>query len=50
MAIKKELSRIKGIKEIEGDPKNKHIRVKWEAPATLEGIKETLIDINYPAA
>ena len=32
------------------DPENKSITVEFESPATLEQIKETLKEINYPAA
>jgi copper chaperone CopZ len=35
---------------VEGDPENKSITVEFESPATLEQIKETLKEINYPAA
>lgn len=50
MTIKKELGSLKGVKEVEGDPKKKNIRVKWDVPATLEQIKETLKEINFPAS
>lgn len=50
MTIKNELSELEGVKTVEGDPANKNIVVEWEAPATLENIKHTLEDINYPAA
>jgi len=50
MSIKNELSELEGVKNVEGDPANKNIVVEWEAPATLENIKHTLKDINYPAA
>jgi hypothetical protein len=35
---------------VEGDPENKSITVEWEAPATLEIIRNTLNEINYPAS
>jgi len=50
MAIKKELSEMEGISKVEGDPANKSITLTWDAPATMETIKQTLKDINYPAA
>ena len=50
MSIKNELSEIEGIQAVEGDPASKTITVEWEAPATLEDIKATLKDINYPAS
>ena len=49
MTIKRELSELEGVKKVEGDPNTKEIEVQWEAPATLEKIKDTLKEINYPA-
>jgi len=50
MTIKNELGNIEGISKVEGDLGKKEITVQWDAPATLEKIKETLKEINYPAA
>ena len=50
MSIKNELAEIDGIVTVEGDPENRQISVEWEAPADLESIKDTLKEINYPAA
>ena len=50
MAIKNELSEIEGVVRVEGDPEQKEITVQWDAPASLEKLKETLKEINYPAA
>ena len=50
MAIKNELSDIEGVVRVEGDPEQKEITVQWDAPASLEKLKETLKEINYPAA
>lgn len=49
MAIKGELEEMEGITRVEGDPSTKEIEVEWDAPATLEKIKATLAEINYPA-
>ncbi len=49
MAIKNELTEIDGINSVEGDPEDKTITVEFSAPVTMEKIKETLIEINYPA-
>ena len=49
MAIKGELEEMEGITRVEGDPATKEIEVEWDAPATLEKIKATLAEINYPA-
>jgi copper chaperone len=50
MAIKNELSEMAGVKSVQGSPETKTVDVEWEAPATLEKIKETLKEINYPVA
>ncbi len=50
MTIKKELSEIEGVSKVEGDPGSKSITLEWDMPATLETIKATLKEINYPAA
>lgn len=44
-----ELSDINGILKVNGDSKKKQITVEWEEPVTLEKIKDTLEEINYPA-
>ena len=49
MSIKNELNELEGVKTVEGDPGTKSITVEFESPVTLEQIKETLIEINYPA-
>ena len=50
MTIKNELGEIAGISTVEGDQGTKEINVQWDAPATIAKIKETLKEINYPAA
>ena len=50
MTIKNELSELQGVSEVDGSPDAKTIDVQWEAPATLDKIKTTLQEINYPAA
>ncbi len=50
MAIRNELGEIEGVSKVEGDPSKKEITVEWDAPATLDKIKATLKEINYPAA
>jgi len=49
MSIKNELSEFEGITKVDGDPENKSITVEWESPVTLDKIKDTLKEINYPA-
>jgi copper chaperone len=48
-AIKNELTEMEGIKSIEGNTENKTITIEWDTPATLEGIKNKLEEINYPS-
>ena len=50
MSIKNELSELEGVTSVEGNPETKSIDVEWEAPITEDKIKETLKEINYPAA
>jgi copper chaperone CopZ len=50
LTIKNELSELEGVKKVEGDPPNKRLTVEWESPVTLDQIKATLKEINYPAA
>ena len=49
MSIKNELIELEGITNVDGDTENKSITVEWETPTTLEKIKDTLKEINYPA-
>jgi len=49
MAIKNELSELDGVAAVDGDPSDKSITVEWDTPMTLEKIKNTLDQINYPA-
>jgi len=50
MAIRKELSELEGVSMVEGNQTAKEIIIEWNAPATLEKIKATMKEINYPAA
>ena len=50
MSIKKELDEMEGVSKVEGDPASKSITLEWDLPATLEKIKDTLREINYPSA
>ncbi|MGD2028583.1 MAG: heavy-metal-associated domain-containing protein [Desulfobacterales bacterium] len=50
MTIKNELSELEGVESVEGDAENKSITVEWGEPSTLEKIKDTLKEINYPAS
>ena len=50
MAIKNELNEMEGVQSVEGSPETKTVDIVWDSPATLEKIKATLKEINYPAA
>jgi len=50
MTIQRELGEIDGVSKVEEGPTAKEITVEWEEPATLEKIRSTLKEINYPAA
>jgi copper chaperone CopZ len=49
MAVKNGLTELEGVNSVEGNPETKTMIVEWNAPATLEKIKDTLQEINYPA-
>jgi copper chaperone len=49
-AIQRELTEINGVLRVEGNPEAKNILVEWQPPASMEKIKATLKEINYPAA
>ena len=49
MSIKNELTELNGVQNVVGDPDSRTVTVEWDAPATVEKIRETLKEINYPA-
>lgn len=50
MTIKRELSELDGVTSVEGDVESKTVTVAWTTPASEDGIKALLAEINYPAA
>ena len=50
MTIQRELGELEGVVSVTGDVDTKTVTVEWEPPATWEGIKSLLDEINYPAA
>jgi copper chaperone CopZ len=50
MTIKRELGELKGVASVTGDAETKTVTVQWESPATWDGIKALLTEINYPPA
>lgn len=50
MTIKREVSEMEGVSNVTADAETKAVTVEWEAPATWDGVKSLLAEINYPAA
>ena len=50
MTIQRELGELEGVVSATGDVETKMVTVEWESPATWDGIKSLLDEINYPAA
>ena len=50
MTIQRELGELEGVVSATGDVETKTVTVEWESPATWEGVKSLLDEINYPAA
>lgn len=50
MTIKRELGELEGVASVTGDAETKTVTVQWESPATWDGIKALLTEINYPPA
>ena len=48
-AIESELNEMRGVTSVKADAEAKTVTVQWDAPASIEGIRATLTEINYPA-
>jgi len=48
--ITMELSEIEGVTNVEADVMTQLVKVTFDAPASEQIIKDTLAEINYPAA
>jgi len=48
--IKSELSELAGVLTVDADQVTKKATITFETPATEDGIKALLAEINYPAA
>ena len=48
-AIESELAEVEGVTSVKADAEAKTVTVQWDAPATMERIRATLTEINYPA-
>ncbi len=49
MTIERKVSEMEGVSKVSADAGTKAVTVEWEAPATWDGIKSLLAEINYPA-
>ena len=49
-AIKIELEDLAGVQAVSGDAPSKTIQIDFDAPATWDGIVQTLNEIEYPPA
>ena len=50
MTIQRELGEMEGVTSVTGDAETKTVTVEWDVPATWDGIKSLLEEINYPTA
>ena len=48
-AIESELAKMEGVTSVKADAGTKTVAVQWDAPASIEHIRATLTEINYPA-
>ena len=48
MTIKRELGELEGVASVTGDVETKTVTIEWDAPATWDGVKDLLTEINYP--
>lgn len=48
--IQTELGELEGVIQVNGDAGKKEITVEWDSPTTLEEIKSTLKEVNYPVS
>ena len=48
-AIESELAEMEGVSSVKADAESKTVTVQWDAPASIERIRATLTEINYPA-
>ncbi|MFO7714381.1 heavy-metal-associated domain-containing protein [Desulfosarcina sp.] len=48
-AIESELADMDGVASVKADAATKTVTIRWDAPASLSRIRDTLAEINYPA-
>ena len=47
-AIKRELSKLKGVQEVQGEAQTKRVVVRWKEPASWPAILDKLAQLGYP--
>ena len=50
MTIERELNELAGVSSVKADADAKTVTVAWDTPASEDGVKALLAEINYPAA
>lgn len=50
MTVEREVGELAGVKLVKAIQDTKQVTVEWDDPATWEGIKELLVEIEYPPA
>ncbi|GAB4399441.1 MAG: heavy-metal-associated domain-containing protein [Anaerolineales bacterium] len=48
--IQNEVSELAGVKSVKADSRSKSVEVVFDSPASEDGIKALLAEINYPVA
>ena len=48
MNISRELKALPGVKDVTADANSKQVTVNFDAPASEQGIRKTLVEIGYP--
>ena len=48
-AIESELTDMQGVTSVKADAETKTVTVQWDAPASIQSIRDSLTEINYPA-
>ena len=49
MTIQREVGELSGVVSVKAEQATKMVIVEWNEPASWEGIKSLLAEINYPA-
>ena len=50
MAVQNEVSELDGVSKVQADEDTRMVTVEFDAPASWDQIKATLVEINYPPA